>query len=145
MFFIAVFTFFCAALLLAAMTPLAGWRRLVPPLFALGIGYAAVELPNHVPEQVKEQRRDVLMQVQQQIAFDWNAHQMGTTQAMMLDSTLEGQPNVFIARTIADAPDVDGIAFVTGDDAHRVGQIVECEVITSQGYDLIAAAIGEGR
>ena len=121
------------------------FERLGVFTYSVEPGTPAVELPNHVDESVKEQRRDALMQVQQQVAFDWNAQQIGTTQDMMLDTPIEGQPNVFIARTIADAPDVDGIAYVTGDESHRAGQIVKCEVITSQGYDLVAAAIEPGR
>lgn len=104
----------------------------------------AVVLPNHVDDAIKEERRDRLMQVQQQVAFDYNAQQLGGTQDILLDLALDDQPNVFIGRTKADAPDVDSIVYVTGDESHRVGQIVPCEIITSQGYDLVAAAVGPG-
>ena len=104
----------------------------------------AISLPNHVDDEVKESRRDKLMQVQQQIAFDWNAQQLGVAQDVILDTPIEVQPNVWIGRTKADAPDVDGIVYVTGDETHQAGQIVPCEVVTAEGYDLVAAAIGPG-
>ena len=85
------------------------------------------------------------MQVQQAIAFAWNAQQIGTTQEVILDVPVDEQPNVWIGRTVADAPDVDDIVFVTGDESHAAGQIVPCEIVTSDGYDLIAAAVGPGR
>ncbi len=117
------------------------FERLGVFTYSLEPGTPAVSLPNQIDDEVKERRRAELMEVQQQIAFDWNAQQIGTTQKIILDTPLEGQPNVFIGRTMADAPDVDGIVYVTGDDSHQAGQIVSCEIITSEGYDLVAAAV----
>ena len=47
-------------------------------------------------------------------------------------------------RSYADAPDVDSVVYVTGKKL-RPGQLVSCEVVTSQEYDLVAAALGRGR
>ena len=121
------------------------FERLGVFTYSLEPGTPAVSLPNQIDDEVKEQRRDQLMEVQQQIAFDWNAAQVGKTQDLILDLPVEGQPGVFIGRTIADAPDVDGIVYVTGDETHAPGQIVPCEVVATEGYDLIAAAVGPGR
>ncbi len=120
------------------------FERLGVFTYSLEPGTPAVSLPNQVADDVKEARRERLMQSQQQIAFQWNNKQVGTTQLIMLDLPVDGQPNVFIGRTTADAPDVDGIVFVTGDDSHAVGQLVPCEIVAAEGYDLIAAAIGPG-
>lgn len=121
------------------------FERLGVFTYSIEPGTPAVGLPDHVDEQIKEARRERLMQVQQQIAFEWNAKQVGTTQDVLLDLPVSGQPNVWIGRTRADAPDVDGIVYVTGDDGLAAGQIVPCEIVTSEGYDLIAAAIAAGR
>src|SRR5437016_5463350 len=45
----------------------------------------------------------------------------------------------WIGRTYADAPDIDGVVYVTGRNL-RPGQIVPCEIVASKGYDLVAAA-----
>ena len=118
------------------------FERLGVFTYSLEPGTPAVSLPNQVDDETKESRRNRLMEVQQQIAFDWNTAQVGTKQDIILDMPVDGQPNIFIGRTIADAPDVDGIVYVTADDTHRVGQIVPCEVVASEGYDLIAVATG---
>ncbi len=104
----------------------------------------SANLPGHVSDETKEERRQHLMQVQQQIAFQRNQQQLGKTYDVLLDVPVEGESNVWIGRTFADAPDVDGSVYVTGENL-AAGQIVPCEIVTSQGYDLVAAAIGKAR
>ncbi|MBW3600678.1 MAG: 30S ribosomal protein S12 methylthiotransferase RimO [Planctomycetes bacterium] len=98
----------------------------------------SARLPDHVPEEVKLQRRDRLMAVQQTAAFAWNERQIGRKLDVLIDRPLEGEPNVFIGRTYADAPDVDGVVYVTG-EGFQAGDIVRCEVVAFQDYDLVAA------
>lgn len=104
----------------------------------------AARLPDHLEDEVKESRRERLMSVQQEIAFEHTAAQIGRQLDVILDLPLEGQPDVWLGRTYADAPDIDTITYVTGEGL-RAGQIVPCEIVTSQGYDLIAAPIGDPR
>ncbi len=80
------------------------------------------------------------MQVQQEIAFAWNQQQIGRCLDVILDTPLAGQRDVWIGRTQADAPDVDGLVYVTGKRLHA-GQIVPCEIVTSRDYDLVGAAV----
>jgi ribosomal protein S12 methylthiotransferase len=101
----------------------------------------AAKLPNHVPEQVMNERRERLMAEQQQIAFTWNDDQLGRQMDVILDSAVPGEPNAFIGRSHADAPDVDGVVYVSGENL-RVGAIVPCEIVGTAEYDLVAAAIG---
>ena len=121
------------------------FERLGVFTYSLEPGTPAVNLTDQIEDEVKESRRHRLMEVQQQIAYDWNDNQVGSVQDIILDLPLDGQPNVFVGRTVADAPDVDGIVYVTGDKSHRAGQIVPCEVVATEGYDLIAAAVDAGR
>ncbi len=104
----------------------------------------AARLPEHLPEEVKNERRDRLMEVQQQIAFDYNAAQMGKQVDVILDTPVPGERNAWVGRSYADAPDVDGVVFVTGKKL-KAGQIVPCEIVASQKYDLIASPIGAAR
>ena len=84
------------------------------------------------------------MQAQQEIMFEYNQSQVGTARDIILDQPVADQPGVWIGRGSCDAPDVDGVVFVTQTDHElSAGQIVECEIVASQGYDLIAAAIGK--
>jgi ribosomal protein S12 methylthiotransferase len=104
----------------------------------------AAKLPDHLPEEVKNERRDRLMAEQQEVAFAWNDAQLGRQIDMILDSAVPGERNAFIGRSYANAPDVDGVVYVSGEDL-RVGAIVPCEIVGRSEYDLVAAAVGNMR
>ena len=104
----------------------------------------AASLPDHVPAELMEARRERLMQVQQEITFAALEEQVGRTLDVILDQPVPGERNVWIGRSPADAPDVDGLVFVTGDRHKlRAGDIVPCEVVATQEYDLVAVAAGK--
>jgi ribosomal protein S12 methylthiotransferase len=106
----------------------------------------AAKLPDHVPAEIMEARREQLMQLQQQISFARNKQHIGRTLDVILDQPVEGERNVFVGRSAADAPDVDGLIFVTGDKHKlRTGDIVPVEIVATQDYDFIAVAAGKGR
>ncbi len=104
----------------------------------------SARLPDQVPEEEKLRRRDHLMQVQQQVAFEFNARQVGRRRDVLLDMPLQGEKNVWLGRTWADAPEVDSVVYVTGKRL-RAGQIVPCEIVTWKDYDLVAAPVGKPR
>lgn len=107
----------------------------------------AAKLPNHVPDDVKAERRDRLMQLQQQLAFDWCSRQVGGALEVILDKAVDPATNVWLGRSHADAPDVDAAVYVTGQKRQPLsaGQIVPVEIVGHREYDLIAAAIGSPR
>jgi len=101
----------------------------------------AANLPGHLSEEVKESRRARLMEVQQAHAFAWNQAQLGKTLNVILDQPVEGEKNVWIGRSQADAPDVDGLVFVTGDRIKlKAGDIVPVQIVAVQDYDLVGVA-----
>jgi ribosomal protein S12 methylthiotransferase len=102
----------------------------------------AANLPDHVPEEVKLARQEQLMAVQQRIAFEANEQQVGRTLDVILDQPVPNERNVWVGRSYMDAPDVDGLVFVTGEKKQRLaaGQIVPVEIVASQGYDLVGVA-----
>lgn len=104
----------------------------------------SAKLPDHLPEEVKAERRDRLMAVQQELAFDWNEQQVGRKLDVLIDEPIEGEKNAWVGRSYADAPDVDGLVYVTGKKL-RAGQIVPCEIVAVRDYDLIGAAVGKPR
>ena len=102
----------------------------------------SAKLDAHLPEAERESRRERLMAVQQELAFDWAQRQVGRQLDVLLDHSLEGPQDVWIGRTYADAPDVDPVVFVTQQESPlAAGQIVRCEIVQSRDYDLIAAPI----
>jgi ribosomal protein S12 methylthiotransferase len=96
----------------------------------------AVKLDGHLPEEVKLARRDALMETQQAIAFDWGSQLVGYELDCLIDGPAD-QEGVYMGRTFADAPEIDGVVYVTGEDL-QPGQLVPVEIVDSQEYDLIA-------
>jgi ribosomal protein S12 methylthiotransferase len=94
-------------------------------------------MPGQLSEEVKRARRDELLAAQQKVAFAWSQAQIGQRLDVILDSQVPDEPRAFVGRTYADAPEVDGAAYVSGESL-AVGQIVPCEVVAARGYDLIA-------
>ena len=104
----------------------------------------AAKMDGHLEEDVKNARRQRLMQVQQEIAFEHNEKMLGQTIDVIIDSPIAEQPGAWIGRSKADAPDVDAAVFVTETEhGLQPGHIVGCEVVQSRDYDLIAVATGE--
>ncbi len=104
----------------------------------------AAKLPDHVPSRIMEARRARLMAEQQEIAFRWNAQQLGRRLEVLIDTPMPGERDVWIGRSYADAPDVDGVVYVTGEGL-SVGKIAPCEIVASREYDLVGALSGDPR
>ena len=106
----------------------------------------AAKMDGHLDENVKSDRRNRLMEVQQEIMFEFNESQIGKTIDVIIDQPVSGQPEAWIGRSAGDAPDVDSLVFVTQTEhALAAGDIVPSEVVTFQDYDLVAVAVGEPR
>jgi ribosomal protein S12 methylthiotransferase len=103
----------------------------------------AARLPDHLSEEVKEDRRGRLMAVQQELAFAWNARQVGRQMDVLIDSRVPGE-EAWIGRSMADAPDVDAVIYVSGRKL-KPGQFVRCEIVATSDYDLVGVAVGKPR
>lgn len=97
----------------------------------------AAKLPDHLPDEVKNERRDRVMAAQQEIAFAYNESLVGRTLDVLIDGPAPEGKNLWVGRTFADAPDVDGLTYLRGSHLEP-GDIVSCEVVAAQGYDLVA-------
>lgn len=93
------------------------------------------DLPDHVPEEVKEDRWHRFMQVQAEISAARAAAQVGTVQEVIVDSAGD-EPGEMIARTKADAPEVDAVLYLSGAGHLKAGDIVAARVTDSNAYDL---------
>ncbi len=114
----------------------------------------AAKIDGHLDDALKEERRSRLMQVQQEVAFEFNESLLSRKLDVIIDhpvpaaegSNPTGQPQAWVGRTIYDAPDVDSIIFVTETEHQlKAGQIVSTEIVGSQGYDLIGVAVDAPR
>ena len=96
----------------------------------------AAEMENQIDEEIKEARRDEIMQIQQDIAFDKSNSRVGEIYEVMIEGRLPDE-GVYIARTYMDAPDVDGYVFIQSDYNLDSGDFVKVEITRSDEYDLI--------
>jgi ribosomal protein S12 methylthiotransferase len=99
----------------------------------------AIELEGEIPQEIRNRRRDQLLAAQQPIAFAWNRAQVGRRQRVIIDSYISGEKNAYIGRSYGDAPEIDGVVYITGEKL-KPGMLVNCEIVGSREYDLIGVA-----
>lgn len=96
----------------------------------------AALLPDQVPQEIKEARRDELMELQQEISFDKNEDMAGRTLLAMVEGKVADE-NAYIARTYMDAPGIDGYLFINTDETLVTGDFARVKVTGALEYDLI--------
>ena len=99
-------------------------------------GTPAERMPDQVPEAVKEERRDELMLLQQQISAEKTADMVGKTLEVLVEGRIP-EEGIYVGRTYRDAPDVDGYIFINTDETLMTGDIVKVKVTGAYEYDLI--------
>lgn len=102
-------------------------------------GAAANNLPNHVPEEVKAERYNRLMEVQQEISEDLLASWIGREIDVLID---EVDADGAVGRSFADAPEIDGTVVLEGETSLSSGDMVRARVTASGAYDLLAELKG---
>lgn len=96
----------------------------------------AALMPDQIPEEVKEFRRDELMELQQAIAFEKAQDMAGQILTVMIEGKAADE-DVYVGRTYRDAPGVDGYIFVNTSAELMTGDFVKALVTDSNEYDLI--------
>lgn len=99
----------------------------------------ASRLPNQVPEEVKETRADMLMEIQSQVAKENAAKYIGRTIDVLVER-YDGRSDVYVGRSQYDAPEIDGEVFITGCRA-EIGEIRQVRVTHAYEYDLTGEGI----
>ena len=103
-------------------------------------GTIAAELPDQVPEAVKEERRDELMALQQENATRRNKARIGTKIEVLVDGPSTEHELVLEGRHYGQAPEIDGCVFLSfKDDAPTAapGDFVRVEITEASPYDLV--------
>lgn len=101
-------------------------------------GAAANQLPDHIPEAIKQDRRARFMQRQEEISRQRLAAKVGHTMTVMIDELTENQ---VIARSSADAPEIDGLVYVEKAERLRPGEFIEVKITGSDAHDLFAVTL----
>mgnify|MGYP001110487689 CR=1 FL=1 len=96
---------------------------------------AAAGMPDQVPEEIREARRDELMELQQAVAFDRAEEMTGRVLEVMVEGKAADE-DVYVTRTYRDAPGVDGYLFLNTTASLMTGDFVKALVTGSNEYDL---------
>ena len=96
----------------------------------------AATMADQVPEEIKAFRRDELMELQQEIAFEKAEDMIGRILTVMIEGKVADE-DTYVARTYRDAPNVDGYLFVNTTASLMTGDFVRVQVVDANEYDLI--------
>ena len=98
-------------------------------------GARANELEGAVPEDLKQERWDIFMQTQAQISSARLRNKIGSIQEVLVD---EVNPEGAIARSMADAPEIDGVVHIPDGRDLSPGMLIQVQIEDSDDYDLTA-------
>ena len=93
----------------------------------------AAEMPDQIPEEVKQERLDRLMKLQAQISLENNRARIGTVEKVLVTDARDG---LFLGRSQREAPDADGAIVFTAKEAPEVGSFVQVRITGAETYDL---------
>lgn len=96
----------------------------------------AASFPDQIPQEVKEERRDEIMELQQEISFDHSQSMVGQVLEVMIEGKVADE-NAYVGRTYMDGPGVDGLIFVQTGEALMSGDFARVRVTGAMEYDLI--------
>ena len=99
-------------------------------------GTPAAEFQNQIEDEIKENRRDEIMELQQEIAFDKAEDMIGRVIPVMIEGHIPDE-NAYVGRTYMDAPGIDGNIFITTDEDMMSGDFCFVKVTGALEYDLI--------
>ena len=109
-------------------------------------GTAAAGFATKVPAKTIDRRFDQLYKACEKYSVTWAGQQKGKIISVQIDGNYtdefgQKESQLFIGRTIADAPDIDPVVYVTGQNLSP-GSLIECEILETEGCDLIGVAVG---
>lgn len=102
----------------------------------------AAVMEDQIPEEIKESRRDELMELQQEIAFEKGKDMVGRILTVMIEGKVADE-DTYVARTYRDAPNVDGYLFLNTTANLMTGDFAKVLVTDSNEYDLIGELYNE--
>jgi ribosomal protein S12 methylthiotransferase len=101
-------------------------------------GAKANELPDHVPDEIKEERKARFMTLQERISAARLKRKIGSTLTVLVDSV---SAKGAIARSTADAPEIDGVVHVAPAAGVKEGEFARVKIVASDSHDLRGVAV----
>jgi ribosomal protein S12 methylthiotransferase len=95
-------------------------------------------MPDDIPAEVKQERADAIMEVQQGISFELNQARVGQIHKVLFDRKEGGY---FIGRTQFDSPEVDNEVIITADKYVRLGDFADVKIERAEEFDLYGQVV----
>ncbi|MBI5748120.1 MAG: 30S ribosomal protein S12 methylthiotransferase RimO [Nitrospinae bacterium] len=105
-------------------------------------GTKAAEIPNHVLEDVKNKRKDAIMEIQKRVSLEKNKKFIGTTQDVIVEETTGSDEFLISGRMQTQAPEIDGVVYIEKSEV-RAGDILPVKITKAMEYDLIGEAVNK--
>ena len=103
-------------------------------------GTPAADMPDQIDEDVKEERKNYIMELQKNISAEKCADKIGKTLKVIVDGKIP-EDGVYCGRSEADAPDIDGIVFFKSDYELMSGDFADVRINEASDYDIIGEAV----
>ena len=104
-------------------------------------GTASYDLPDQLPEDLKQNRLERLMFTQREISRVHNEALIGREMDVLVERQSPDSELVWIGRTASQAPEIDGVTYLGNIDGLRAGQIVRARITQTNDYDLVGEII----
>ncbi len=108
--------------------------------YSIEEGTTAALLAGQIPQEVKDERYHTLMSLQQKISHKKNKALLGKVVKVLCERPVEKQPKVFRGRLSTQAPEIDGITYISGGEI-QVGQFVYAQILKAGEYDLVGKVV----
>jgi ribosomal protein S12 methylthiotransferase len=103
-------------------------------------GTPSAEFDAQVPEEVKERRQNILMEVAREVAAKRQARHVGQVLDVLIEKYDEEDETIRVGRTQFDAREIDGLVFVANTDA-KVGDMIKVRITHAYDFDLAGEAV----
>lgn len=118
------------------------FERLGAFVYSPEVGAPASKFTPQISPELKEERFEELMSVQQEISERINKDLLGKEMEILIDEQDAFDPHLFIGRSQGDAPEVDGQVYLRTTRGVEAGDFVKVRIIDTLEYDLIAEEVG---
>ncbi|WP_395028345.1 30S ribosomal protein S12 methylthiotransferase RimO [Comamonas odontotermitis] len=108
-------------------------------------GATANDLPGMLPQEVREARRARFMEVAEEVSAKRLERRVGQTMQVLVDKSIGLGKKGGVARTYADAPEIDGVVHLMPPEkaskTYKVGELIKVRILRSQGHDLVGIPV----
>jgi len=101
-------------------------------------GTPAADMPMQISDEIKEERRSMLLSLQRKVSKKLNRTRVGRTCEVLIEG--RESANIYFGRSYAEAPEIDGLIYVASERQLRQGEFVRAAISKAYEYDLLGEA-----